>query len=136
MKKYLLDTSIVAFFFRGKYGIGQHLRTLDAKQCFVSDVTIAELTYGAYHSDRVQFNLEMIEQFTKIITVVPFDVAIDEYGRQKSRLVKSGQMIEDFDLLIGCTAIACNMVMVTDNTKHYSRIDGIKLENWVNRQED
>lgn len=109
------------------------LRTLDAKQCFVSDVTIAELTYGAYHSDRVQYNLEMIEQFTKCVTVVPFDVAIDEYGRQKSRLVQSGQMIEDFDLLIGCTAITCGMVMVTDNTKHYSRIDGIKLENWVNR---
>lgn len=134
MKKYLLDTSIVAFLFRGKYGIGQHLSKLDATQCFVSDVTIAELTYGAYHSERVQYNLEMIEQFTKIVTVVPFDVAIDEYGRQKSRLVKSGQMIEDFDLLIGCTAIACGMVMVTDNTKHYSRIEGIKLENWVDRQ--
>ena len=133
MKKYLLDTSIVAFLFRGKYGIGQHLNQLDANQCYVSDVTIAELTYGAYHSDRVQYNLEMIEQFTKIVTVVPFNVAIDEYGRQKSRLVESGQMIEDFDLLIGCTAIACGMVMVTDNTKHYSRMDGIKLENWVCR---
>ena len=48
-------------------------------------------------------------------------------------LVKSGRMIEDFDLLIGCTAVANNMIMVTDNIKHFSRIYGIQLENWVNR---
>ena len=42
-------------------------------------------------------------------------------------------MIEDYDLLIGCTAVANGMIMVTDNTKHFSRIDGIQLENWVDR---
>ena len=42
-------------------------------------------------------------------------------------------MIEDFDLLIGCTAVANGMIMVTDNTKYFSRIHGIQLENWVDR---
>lgn len=133
MKRYLLDTSIVAFFFRGKYSIGQHLRTIGVEQCYVSDVTIAELTYGAYHSDKVEANLAMLEQFKKIVNVVPFSDAIVEYGKQKDRLVRKGLMIEDFDLLIGCTAVANGMVMVTDNTKHFSRIDGIAIENWVNR---
>lgn len=133
MKKYLLDTSIVAFLFRGKHGIGQHLSKLSVEQCYVSDVTIAELTYGAYHSDRVQWNLNMIEQFSKMVTVIPFAVAIDEYGRQKDILVKNGKMIEDFDLLIGCTAVTKNLTMVTDNTKHFSRIEGIQLENWIIR---
>ena len=133
MKRYLLDTSIVAFLFRGKYGIGQHLGKLGAEQCFVSDVTVAELTYGAYHSDHVQRNLEMLEQFTKMVTVVPFASGIDEYGRQKDRLVKSGMMIEDFDLFIGCTAVANGLVMVTDNVKHFARIEGIELEDWVDR---
>ena len=133
MKRYLLDTSIVAFLFRGKYGIGSHLSSLKAEQCFVSDVTIAELTYGAYHSDRVQWNLEMIENFTHLVSVIPFSDAINEYGKQKDRLVKSGKMIEDFDLLIGCTAVANGLVMVTDNTKHFSRIEGIALENWIER---
>lgn len=133
MKRYLLDTSIVAFLFRGKYGIGQHLSKLGAEQCFISDVTVAELTYGAYHSDRVQQNLEMIEHFTQMVSVVPFARAVDEYGRQKDRLMKAGQMIEDFDLFIGCTAVAEGMVMVTDNTKHFSRIEGIELEDWVIR---
>lgn len=53
MKRYLLDTSIVAFLFRGKYNVGQRLMKLGPEQCYVSDVTVAELTYGAYHSDRV-----------------------------------------------------------------------------------
>lgn len=133
MKRYLLDTSIVVFLFRGKYNIGQHLRTIDADQCFVSDVTIAELTYGAYHSDRVEWNLQMIESFKNIVTIIPFSDAINEYGRQKDRLVRDGVMIEDFDLLIGCTAVAQNMIMVTDNVRHFSRIEGITLENWVDR---
>lgn len=133
MKKYLLDTSIVAFLFRGKYGIGQHLSQLHAEQCYVSDVTVAELTYGAYHSDRVQWNLEMIKRFTKMVTVVPFASSVDEYGRQKDRLVKSGQMIEDFDLFIGCTAVANGLVMVTDNVKHFARIKDLEIENWVDR---
>lgn len=133
MKRYLLDTSIVAFLFRGKYSIGQHLRTMGADQCFVSDVTIAELTYGAYHSDKVERNLRMIEFFKNNVTVVPFSDAIIEYGKQKDRLVRNGLMIEDFDLLIGCTAVAKGMVMVTDNVRHFSRIEGITLENWVKR---
>lgn len=133
MNRYLLDTSIVAFLFRGKYGIAEQLGKLVPEQCCVSDVTVAELTYGAYHSSRVQYNLEMIRRFTRLVTVVPFASAIEEYGRQKDRLIKNGQMIEDFDLFIGCTAVANNMVMVTDNVKHFSRIDGIEIENWVKR---
>lgn len=133
MKRYLLDTSIVAFLFRGKYGVAEQLSKLQPEQCCISDVTVAELTYGAYHSDRVQYNLEMIKRFTQVVTVVPFASAIEEYGRQKDRLVKAGLMIEDFDLFIGCTAVANDMVMVTDNIKHFSRIDGVEIENWVVR---
>ena len=132
-KKYLLDTSIIAFLFRKAYNIGNRLRELDNDQCFVSEITIAELTYGAYHSDRVSENLMMIERLESLVDILPVSSAIDEYGKQKDLLVKSGRMIEDFDLLIGCTAVANGMIMVTDNTKHFSRIHGIQLENWVDR---
>ena len=132
-KKYLLDTSIIAFLFRKAYNIGNRLRELDSDQCLVSEITIAELTYGAYHSDRVSENLMMIERLESLVDILPISSAIDEYGKQKDLLVKSGRMIEDFDLLIGCTAVANGMIMVTDNTKHFSRIHGIQLENWVDR---
>ena len=99
----------------------------------MSEVTVAELTYCAYHSDRVQWNLDLLEKFLEMVKVVPFSDGISEYGRQKDLLIKKGQMIEDFDLLIGCSAVANEMIMVTDNTKHFSRIEGIQLENWVER---
>ena len=132
-KKYLLDTSIIAFLFRKAYNIGNRLRELDNDQYFVSEITIAELTYGAYHSDRVSENLMMVDRLESLVDILPISSAIDEYGKQKDILVKSGRMIDDFDLLIGCTAVANGMIMVTDNTKHFSRIHGIQLENWVDR---
>ena len=132
-KKYLLDTSIIAFLFRKAYNIGNRLRELDSDQCLVSEITIAELTYGAYHSDRVSENLMMVDRLESLVDILPISSAIDEYGKQKDILVKSGRMIDDFDLLIGCTAVANGMIMVTDNTKHFSRIHGIQIENWVDR---
>ena len=133
MTRYLLDTSIVAFLFRGKHDIGNHLRCVGADQCYVSEVTIAELTYGAYHSTKVEHNLNMLDNFKKMVNVIPFSEAIKEYAKQKDTLVKNGTMIEDFDLLIGCTAVAKKYTMVTDNVKHFSRIKGIKIENWIER---
>lgn len=55
------------------------------------------------------------------------------YGKEKARLKKSGQLISDFDLLIGCTAVANDLIMVTENESELNRIKGIKIENWVNR---
>lgn len=133
MIKYLLDTSIIVFLFRGKHNIGQHLRKIGAENCYISEVTVAELTYGAYHSDHVQKNLEMIKRLTEIVHVIPFANAIDEYAKQKNRLIRTGKMIEDFDLLIGCSAVASDMIMVTDNDKHFLRIENIQIENWVKR---
>ena len=132
-KKYLLDTSIITFLFRKAYNIGNRLRELDNDQYFVSEITIAELTYGAYHSDRVSENLMMVDRLESLVDILPISSAIDEYGKQKDILVKSGRMIDDFDLLIGCTAVANGMIMVTDNTKHFSKIHGIQIENWVDR---
>lgn len=132
-KKYLLDTSIVAFLFRGKYNIGNRLRNLNDAQFYVSEITIAELTYGAYHSKMVEENLLMIEKFVNSVDVLPISNAINEYGKQKDMLVKAGLPIEDFDLLIGCTALTNGMVLVTDNIKHFSRIEGLEYENWVTR---
>ena len=59
--------------------------------------------------------------------------SIDRYAKEKSRLRKEGSLIDDFDLLIGCAALARDLVLVTDNEKHFSRIVGLKMENWIRR---
>lgn len=135
MRRYLLDTSICVFLFRDKYGIEKRLDSIGASQCYVSEVTIAELTYGAYKSNRVEYNLNMINRFVSSVHVVPFIDAIDFYAREKNRLRAMGTPVEDFDLLIASAAASHDLVLVTDNLKHFRNISGLQVENWVNRDE-
>lgn len=63
---------------------------------------------------------------------MPIFHSLDLFAKEKTRLRKSGTLIDDFDLLIGVTSVYHKLVMVTDNTSHFKRINGIKLEDWVN----
>lgn len=133
MEGYLLDTCICAFMLRKKYGVKEKIDSLDSSQCFISEVTLAELMYGAYKSGRVEENLQLIENMISKINIVPFAESIGPYAKEKTRLISLGQPIDDFDLLIASAAKARNLVLVTDNLKHFQRIGGITIENWVER---
>ena len=80
---------------------------------------------------------ESIKQLSKLLDVrhkvLPISEAISTYAQQKARLRKAGTQIEDLDLFIGSTAIAYNLVMVTENVKHFEVQKGIEIENWVKR---
>jgi len=71
--------------------------------------------------------------FSEQVAILPILGAIQLYGKEKVRLRKIGKMISDFDLLIGTTAIANDLIMVTENTKEFTRIKNVNLENWVER---
>ena len=75
----------------------------------------------------------IINNFIRRIQVLPILNAIETFAKEKARLRKTGNMIDDFDLLIGATAIADNMILVTENEKHLSRLTGIQIENWIER---
>ena len=70
--------------------------------------------------------------YTKLYDLPIFD-AISLYGKEKARLRKNGIMISDFDLLIGCTAIEKELIMVTENVREFERMSNIKIENWILR---
>ena len=131
MNGYLLDTDIVVFFLRNKKSIAEHLALFSPNDIFVSEVTVAELEYGNRCSGRYEENKWMVDRFLSSVNIVPFSDAIHLYAEERYRLRMLGQSIEDFDLLIGCTAVSNNLVMVTNNAKHYSRIKDIRIENWV-----
>ena len=133
MKRYLLDTCICVFLFRQKYGVAEKLAKLNPEQCYVSEVTIAELTYGAYKSDRVEENLQLIEELVSVINVIPFAESIEIYAKEKVRLRALGTPIDDFDLLIAAAAVQQELILVTDNVKHFKNIQGLVIENWVER---
>lgn len=119
------------FFFKGKYGIEEKLDAVGISSCLISEITLAELKYGALYSQRPKKHIEEIEGLLEFIRVLPITSAIDSYAQEKARLRKEGILIDDFDLLIGCTALANGLTLVTNNTRHFNRLQGLKLEDWT-----
>ena len=134
MAKYLLDTNICIYLFKGKYNLDKQFKMVGLKNCCISEITLAELKYGAECSNKAAENMEMINDFAKELTVIPIYNSLDLYAKEKSKLRKAGNLIDDFDILIGVTAIANNLILVTENEKHLSRISKIKIENWIKRE--
>lgn len=130
---YLLDTNICIHFFRGKFNLLKKIETVKLQNCAISEITLAELVFEAENGSNPQMNNELIVQFTEHLNILPLLNAIDFYAKEKVRLRKEGLMISDFDLLIGATAVANNLIMVTENTKEFQRISSLKIENWIKR---
>ena len=97
---------------------------------------MGELLYGAQCSDRPSENIRAVHVFCQYVTILPILPMVNiwnEFAVQKAFLRKKGQLIEDADIIIGTTAIINNMVMVTENVKHIGRLNGIVVENWIEK---
>lgn len=131
--KYLLDTNICIHFFRGDFNLINKIEKVGLENCAISEITLAELVFGAENSKFPEKNFQLIETLSEQVAILPILGGIREYGKQKVQLRKKGTMISDFDLLIGTTALANDLIMVTENMKEFNRIKKIELENWVKR---
>ena len=132
---YLLDTSTCVFFLRGKLNIDDHIREKGRENFFISEITIAELRYGAENSDNPSKSHKAIDSFLNGLSIIPIFGSIRRYAKEKVRLRKTGKPIHDeFDLMIGVTAVENKLTLVTDNIKDFERVDGIKIENWFKRK--
>ena len=128
---YLLDTNIVIFLFKDKFGIAEKLEAVGFDQCSISEITLIELLTGAEKSLRPEYHRKKIGEFVEQVKVLPISNAIDVFAKEKARLEKSGMSISNFDMLIGATAIANELTLVTNNVSHLSRMSNILIENWV-----
>jgi tRNA(fMet)-specific endonuclease VapC len=131
--KYLLDTNICIYFFRGKFDLLQKFKEIGMDKFAISEITLAELIFGAENSSMPSKNHKLIEDFSKIITILPIYNSIYLYGKEKARLRKIGKPTSDFDLLIGTTAIENQLILITENTKDFVQLEGIKIENWIQK---
>jgi tRNA(fMet)-specific endonuclease VapC len=88
------------------------------------------LLYGI-ECDKTNFkeNREKVDDLIELLTVIPIKDTLQEYAKQKAQLRKQGKLIDDLDIFIGATAIANDMILVTDNEKHLDRLSNIKIEN-------
>ena len=131
--KYLLDTNICIHLFRGKFNLIEKFQQINLDDCAISEITLAELIFGAENSPNPIKNYKIIDNFSEQLKILPIFNSIQIYAKEKVRLRKTGIMISDFDLLIGATAIANGLTMITENVKEFERISGIEIENWVQR---
>jgi tRNA(fMet)-specific endonuclease VapC len=97
----------------------------------VTEITIAELKFGVENSDHQEKNRKTIDEFVNKFTIIPIFSSLDIYAKEKARLRRKGKPLDDFDLLIGATAISNNLTLVTKNISDFERIEGIEIENWA-----
>jgi tRNA(fMet)-specific endonuclease VapC len=129
---YLLDTDTCIYWLRNRQSVRERVREIGWNQISICVITVAELYYGAYNSNRVTENLARAEFFIQNLPVLPLnDTALRRFGELKAELRRIGQPIADFDLLIASVALAASYILVTNNTRHYERITGLQLENWT-----
>lgn len=132
---YLLDTSICIFFLRGKMNLDKTMKEIGRENCYISEITVFELRYGAENSNDILKSHNAVNDFINGISIIPIYGCIKNYAKEKVRLRKIGKPIHDeFDLLIGVTAVENNLTLVTDNTKDFQNIKDIKIENWFRRK--
>jgi tRNA(fMet)-specific endonuclease VapC len=133
--QYLLDTNTCIFFLRGKLDLDELFKQKGRENCFLSEITILELRYGAENSDNPTKAHSLIDDFVNGLSIIAIFGSIKRYAKEKVRLRRMGKPIHDeFDLLIGVTAIDHKLILVTDNGKDFERLDGIKIENWFRRK--
>jgi tRNA(fMet)-specific endonuclease VapC len=98
----------------------------------VSVITLMELYYGAQRSAKPDANLARVRTLEHEFQVLSAGVSIAAtFGTLKARMAAAGTMLDDFDLIIAATALASNLTLVSNNERHFKRIDGLKIENWV-----
>ena len=128
-KKYLLDTNVLISMLKNKGNVRKHIKAVGFNKCFISEISIAELFYGAAKGGR-QEHFEDVKHILQKFEILPIYPYLEIYGKIKALLESKGKRIDDFDILIGVTAQQNNYTMVTANIKHLERIPDLNIENW------
>lgn len=128
--KYLLDTNVLIAMFRKQHAIREQILKMGIENCVVSEVTLAELKVGAYKTNdpRQWHEVNETSRSFTIINITSDD--FDLYARNRALLENQGTKIDSLDLLIGCSAVNNNLIVVTHNTKHFARIPNLTIDDW------
>lgn len=129
---YLLDTNILIAVSKKRAGLAERLQGYPLDAILLSSVVLAELEYGIAKSVNRERNRLVYDLLVRDLRVVAFNSeAARHYGQIRASLERVGQLIGPYDLLIAAQARALGAVLVTDNVREFSRVEGIEVENWL-----
>jgi tRNA(fMet)-specific endonuclease VapC len=131
---YLLDTNILSLNFRGNPQVGNNLRNKSSFSLFLCSIVLSEAYFGIYNSPPAKESalVEYYDAISSSLTVLDFDLASAKiYSKLKFNLKKTGKTVQDFDLMIASICLANDLILVTNNTKHFQSIPDLKLQDWT-----
>jgi len=129
---FLLDTDTVIYSMKGKDAVQKNLLLHFNDPIMLSTVTLMELYYGAHKSQKVTSNIAKIKSLEQSLEIIHIGTESAEiFGMLKAQLEVNGTILDDFDLILASCALSRNLTLVTNNLKHFQRIDGLKLANWT-----
>jgi len=129
MKKYLIDSDVLIYFLKGKQEVVQRLSQIPIDDLYISRINYTELIYGAYNSSKIDQNLKVIEPFLDSFKILEFTKTSSlVFAKEKARLKKNGNIIADMDLMIASIAIENDCTLISNNIKHFDRVQNLELE--------
>ncbi len=129
---FLLDTDTIIYNLKGNEAIKRNLQDHFEDPMKICVITLMELYFGAYKSKKITGNLSKVRTIENAFEIISAGSECAEiFGMLKASLEKSGTLLDDFDLIIASCAMTNNLTLVTNNTKHFNRIDSLKLTNWT-----
>lgn len=136
MIRYMLDTNTIAYAKnRRPASVLERLIQHEPSEICISAITMAELEFGISHSAKPSQNRKALLMFLSGITILPFGPeAAQAYGEIRHTLQSQGQLIGANDLLIAAHAKTAGLTLVTHNTREFSRVEGLKIEDWATTQ--
>lgn len=128
MNKYLIDSDILIELGRGRAAVQEKMNQVGLENCCLSTVSLAELYVGVYKGVGKESFISFLEDNFAVLSVDP---TVKTFAQIRVQLEQKGSRIDKMDLFIAATALYNNMTLVTHNNRHFSRIPGLKLEDWV-----
>jgi tRNA(fMet)-specific endonuclease VapC len=130
--RWMLDTDTCIAVIKKHPQVLKKLRGKSVGQVGISSITLGELSFGAEKGSRSKEAHEALGDFLIALEVASFDdAAAMTYGRVRASLAQKGQPIGPLDSLIGSHALEIDVVLVTHNTREFSRIEGLRVEDWT-----
>ena len=132
MLEYMLDTNTCIYVIKNRPAALRERFDQLAESLCISTITLGELLYGVEKSARRSQNLQAVQQFTTRLEVMPFSVkAAAHFGQVRAELARLGTLCGAYDMLIGAHARSEGLMLVTNNTREFQRIPGLRVDNWV-----
>ncbi len=129
----MLDTNICIYIIKNKpLNVRKKLENYSFGEIAISSITVSELYYGAYKSDKREQNLLSLNNFLSPFNIIEFDMECSlVYGKIRTELEKKGEIIGSIDMLIASCSLAKDFTLITNNLKEFKRIKGLRVENWI-----